>query len=172
MILEERYKGKDKTIFMQNLRGVARRLGIRPEWLLAVMWKESRLEPGALNGSTGASGLIQFMPATASGLGTSAEAIRQMDGSEQLHYVEKYLKPYKGRMDSYEDVYLAVFFPAGLGKADSWILHSSALPASVVAASNPAVDLDDDGQITVAEFRRYCYSGFTDAESAELKKKE
>lgn len=171
MILEEKYQGEDRPGFLAKLKGVAQRLDVRPEWLLAVMWKESRLDPGALNGSTGASGLIQFMPSTAAGLGTTAGAIRAMSGSEQLYYVEKYLKPYKGRMGSYPETYLAVFFPAALGKSDSWALSSSSLPASIVAESNPAVDLDKDGRITVAEFKEYCYTGFTEEEVEALKKK-
>lgn len=44
---------------------------------------------------SGAIGLIQFMPSTAKGLGTSTSALKQMTAVDQLAYVEKYFAPYK-----------------------------------------------------------------------------
>lgn len=171
MLLEEKYKGSDKAAFMAELRNVAGRLGINPDWLMGVMEKESGLDPAAVNRSSGATGLIQFMPATATSLGTSTAALKTMSGKGQLAYVEKYLRPYIGRMRRYEDVYMAVFFPAGLGKADDWVIQASGLSASVVARNNPAIDLNGDLRLTVAEFREYCFKGFSAAQAEALKKK-
>jgi hypothetical protein len=42
-------------------------------------------------------------------MGTTTEAIRRMGRGEQLHLVEKYLTPFRGRLNSLVDVYLAVF---------------------------------------------------------------
>lgn len=171
MLFEEKYKGSDKAAFLVEVNKVAGRLGVNPDWLMGVFWKESGLNPAAVNGSSGATGLLQFMPATATALGTSTAALKTMTGKGQMAFVEKYLRPYIGKMRRYEDVYLAVFFPAAIGKADDYVLQASRLPASLVAGQNPAVDLNKDRQITVAEFREYCFKGFSAFEVETLKKK-
>ena len=171
MLFESSYTGFDKADFLAKVESVSARLGINPDWLMGVMYKESRLNPGAVNGTTGASGLIQFMPDTAASLGTSVAALRTMTGSGQLPYIEKYYRPYMGRMKSFPDLYLATFFPAALGKSDEYVMQTSRLSASLVAGQNPAVDLNGDKQITVAEFKQYCYKGFS-AETVEILKKK
>ena len=42
-------------------------------------------------------------------MGTTTEAIRRMSPVEQLRLVEKYFTPFRGRLNSLADVYLAVF---------------------------------------------------------------
>src|SRR3546814_21044933 len=72
---------------------MAARLGTKPEYLMAVMSFETggSFSPAqANNAGSGATGLIQFMPNTAAGLGTSAAALAQMSPVEQLQYVEPY----------------------------------------------------------------------------------
>ncbi|MCM1168756.1 MAG: transglycosylase SLT domain-containing protein [Bacteroides sp.] len=171
MLLEEKYSGTDKAAFLAEVKNVAGRLAINPDWLMAVMYKESGLAPAAVNRSSGATGLIQFMPSTAAALGTSTAALKTMTGKGQLAYVEKYFRPYIGRLGRYEDVYMAVFFPAALGKADDWTFQSSRLLPGTIAGQNPAVDLNKDQKITVAEFREYCFRGFSAAQVEFLKKK-
>lgn len=171
MLFAERYKGADKEAFIAEVNKVSGRLGVNPDWLMGVFWKESGLNPAAVNGSSGATGLLQIMPTTATALGTSTAALKTMTGKGQMAYVEKYLRPYIGKMRRYEDVYLAVFFPAGLGKADDYVLRTSGLSAGLIAGQNPGVDLNKDRQITVAEFREYCFRGFTASEVETLKKK-
>lgn len=129
----DKYKGTDKEAFGNKLIQVSNNLGINPNWLMAVMWKECRLNPKAVNKNGWASWLIQFMPKTAKWLWTSVEAIRTMSALDQLDYVEKYMKTYASKIHSYEDTYLAVFYPAYLGKADD-----KRLPANVIA-QNPWV---------------------------------
>lgn len=147
------YQGTDVNTFMAGIQVIAERLGIQPEWLLNVMIIESGLNPQAVNGSTGASGLIQFMPATAKNLGTNVENIRLMTAVEQLDYVYEYLKPYRGKMRSWYDVYFAVFYPAAIGKADSWVLQSSSQSAAIIAKYNKGYDRDGNNAITVAEVK-------------------
>lgn len=171
MLFESSYTGFDKADFLAKVESVSARLGINPDWLMGVMYKESRLNPGAVNGTTGASGLIQFMPDTATALGTSVAALRTMTGSGQLLYIEKYYRPYMGRLRSFPDLYLATFFPAALGKSDDYIMQTSRLSANLIAGQNPAVDLNKDKQITVAEFKEYCYKGFSATQVEALKKK-
>lgn len=168
MIFENYIKG-DKKAFIDKLNSVADKLDINPNWLLGVMWKESKLDPSALNKQSGAVGLIQFIPSTAAGLGVSVVELRLMDSVRQLEYVEKYYQPYRSKLKSYPDMYLAIFMPIGLGKPDDWVMEFKGVSAEKIAAWNPAIDLNRDGKITISEFKEYCYTGIPPTEAAVLR---
>ena len=140
-----------KAEFCAKLKEICSKLAINPEWLLAVMYIESRINPKAVNKYTGATGLIQFMPTTANSLGTTTAELLSMNAVGQLDYVYLYLKPYAGKMHSLMDVYFAIFFPAAIGKSPDYVLQTSSLSASKIASQNPAYDINSDGAITVAE---------------------
>ena len=79
------------TAFQQEVSAVAGRLGISEADLYAVMSFETggSFNPGIRNAAgSGATGLIQFMPSTARGLGTTTEALAGMSRVEQMQYVE------------------------------------------------------------------------------------
>lgn len=97
---------------------------------------------------SGAVGLIQFMPATARGLGTSTEALAAMSAVEQLDYVRLYFKPYAGRMRNLADVYMAILYPKAIGKPDDYVLFAR---PSIAYSQNAGLDRDGDGYITKAE---------------------
>lgn len=163
LIFEDKVK-TNQAAFIQKVNDIARSLGINPNWLMAVMYKESKLNPQAQNtkypvGGGYATGLIQFVPDTARQLGTSVESLYQMDNIAQLDYVKSYFRPYAGKMKSYFDTYAAVFFPQAIGKPDDWVFKTSALKASTIARQNPAVDVDGNREITVAEFKKYLEGG-------------
>ena len=145
----------NKDIFLQKVKEISSLLGINPNWLMFVMRWESSLNPAAVNPISGATGLIQFLPYTAKSLGTSTTALKNMSNIDQLDYVYKYYAPYRGKIKSLYDCYLVVFFPAALGKPDSWILQTSSTTPGIIAAQNPALDLNKDGKITVGEFKQY-----------------
>ena len=170
MILEQ-YIPNNKVEFISKVRNISNLLGISPDWLMAVMYKESGLKPTAYNSNGGATGLIQFMPATAVSLGTSTTALKTMSNVQQLDYVYKYFKNYAGRIKSYADLYLITFFPVAVGKPLDWILHTSTLRADIIAKYNKVIDLNKDNQITVAEFAEYALKGFTGSILETLKKK-
>jgi hypothetical protein len=171
MLLFENYIQGDKAKFIDKLQSVSSNLGIDPNWLMAVMWKESTLNPAAVNPKSGASGLIQFMPATATGLGTTTENIRKMDSVAQLDLVKRFYAPYRYALNDYPSLYLATFFPVALGKSDTWVLKSDTISASRVALQNPIIDLNGDQQITVEEFKEYCYKNLSADVINVLKKK-
>jgi len=112
---------------------VAAELKTDPAWLANAIQGESRWNPAARNPSTGATGLIQFMPSTARRLGTTTAAIGRMSRLQQLPLVFAFLKPYIGRMNSQRDVYLAIFYPRFIGKPEA-----TAFPAKV-PAQNPGI---------------------------------
>lgn len=170
-LLFSEYVKENKVEFLAKVEEVSKRLGINPDWLMAVMKKESTLRSTAVNSLTGASGLIQFMPKTAVGLGTSCAALRKMTNVYQLNFVEKYFLPYRGRIKSFPDLYIVTFFPVALGKADDWVMRTGSLAAGTIAAQNPGVNINKDGEITVGEFKEYCFKGFTAIQTNILKKK-
>lgn len=151
MINFDNYIPAPKAEFCTKLQSICDKLHISPEWLLAVMYVESRINPYAVNKYSGATGLIQFMPATAKSLGTTTAELLNMTAVDQLDYVYLYLKPYTGKMHSLMDVYFAIFFPAAIGKPSDYVLQTSKLSASLIASQNPAYDINSDGEITVAE---------------------
>jgi hypothetical protein len=110
--------------FAQKIVDVADRLDVDPFALTNLMYFESGLNPQAVNPRSGATGLIQFMPRTASGLGTSTTSLRSMSAEQQMDWVEAYLagvQRSRGKLKKPRDLMLAVFYPAFIGKA-SWRL--------------------------------------------------
>ncbi len=90
-------------------------------------------------------GLIQFMPSTARSLGTTTTVLKHMSNVQQLDYVLAYLRPYKGRMKRWIDVYLAVFYPKAMGNPNFVIT------SDIVAKQNKIFDLNKDLDISVKE---------------------
>jgi len=135
--------------FEKKVREIAYKLGIDVSWLMLTMDIESGLNSKAVNSTTNATGLIQFLPSTALGLGTSVDELKSMTNVEQLDYVYKYLKDYKGDMRTYQDVYLAVFYPAAIGKPSEFTFPK------VVATYNSAFDLNKDGYLTISELNKW-----------------
>lgn len=149
----------NRAAFATKVQDISRKLGINPDWLMLVMHSESGLNHKIVNPKGGATGLIQFMPATARALGTTTDALRSMSNIEQLDYVYKYYKPYAGKLKSYYDCYLVTFFPAAVGKNDNYILQTKNLPAALIAKQNPAINkFPKDNVITVGEFKKYVQS--------------
>ena len=133
--------------FLQKVNAMAERLGTKPEYLLAVMSFESGLNPKAVNGDSGATGLIQFLPSTARGLGTSTAALKGMSAEQQLQYVEKYFEQYKGKLGTLEGAYTAVL--SGTARPDpTTTLFSSGTAAY---SQNRGLDFNADGRITSGE---------------------
>lgn len=111
--------------FHRHVDVIARRLGASPQDLLDIMHFETggTFDPAQRNlAGSGATGLIQFLPATARGLGTSTEQLARMTPEEQLAYVERYLQPYRGSVRTLQDAYMAVLNPSAIGKPASHVL--------------------------------------------------
>lgn len=154
----------NQSAFQKKVIDIAQKLAINPNWLMSVMWSESGLNPQAYNPNGGATGLIQFMPATASGLGTSTAALMQMTNVQQLDYVLKYFLPYKGKIKNLPDLYLITFYPYAVGKPQSYVLGSEkgADYVQLVAQVNSGIDLNKDGKITKGEFYKWIEQRFPD----------
>jgi len=154
--------------FLAKVDEVAGRLQIEPKYLMAIMKKESGLDPSIQNkkalqlGKPAAVGLIQFMPKTAAQLGTSSEKLRKMSAVDQMDYVEKFYKPYvKPGMDA-GDLYLITFLPWGAGKKASTVLGqrggselgSTGISKDSIYSMNPTFDTSGKGYFTVADVKQ------------------
>ena len=120
--------------------------------LMGVMNSESGINHKAVNKKGNATGLIQFMPNTAKGLGTTIDKLKAMSAVDQLDYVEKYLKRQKqaaGFAENYQlsagELYALVFLPA---RAKRSILTTQ---GEKYYSWNKGLDRNKDGKITKTE---------------------
>lgn len=119
-------------------------------WLMACMAFESggTFRPNVRNAAgSKAVGLIQFMPATATALGTTDTALAAMTAEEQLVWVEKYFRPFAKRIRSLSDMYMAILLPRMIGAPDA----ASLFDHGIAYGQNQGLDLNRDGVVTKAE---------------------
>lgn len=159
LVFEHKLPYKNRAEIVDKIKSVSKNLGINPNWLMAVMNFESGLKTYAQNPYTNATGLIQFMPNTAIHLRTSVNALKQMSFINQLNYVERYYRPFKTKISSFVDLYLATFFPLALGKSDNWVVKSKNISSSLIARQNPVFDkFPKNNEITVGEIKKVLLS--------------
>lgn len=139
------------TEFLDKVKSVAAALNADYIDVLAFMYNESAgtYDPGIVN-SIGATGLIQFMPATATGLGTTTQALAQLSRVDQMDWVLKYFNYFRFTQKvpnpKLQDLYLCVFWPAAIGQADNYVIAPA---GSQVASQNRGL-CGPDGSITCA----------------------
>ena len=133
--------------FAEKAERIADRLGIDPDYLMAIMHFETggTFSPSISHPGSTATGLIQFLRGTARSLGTSVEALAQMTELEQLEYVETYFTPYADRIETLEDAYMAVFWPLAIGRRPQYVLFRE---TSAAYAANRYLDREGKGFIT------------------------
>lgn len=142
---------KVSAVFKDRVRWIADELGFDPNWLMACMAFESAetFRANIRNAAgSGAVGLIQFMPATAKALGTSTAELSNMTPEDQLKYVYKYFEPYKGRIRSIDDMYMAILWPRAVGQPGTYQLF---VRGGVAYRQNAGLDRNKDGVVTKDE---------------------
>lgn len=160
LLFIENVAASERTAFAKRVTAMAGRMGFNPNWLMAVINSETggSFSPAQRNlAGSSATGLIQFMAATAAELGTSTAQLAAMTATAQLDYVERYLAmQLRNRkltaIADYDDLYFLVFYPAAVGKLDSHVIFRS---GTTGYAQNRGVDVDNNGQITVADFKAF-----------------
>lgn len=157
---KERNAALKEPYFMEKVKQVAANLGVSEKDLMGIMNHESGLNPRAVNPMSKAVGLIQFMPKTALGLGTSAEEILKMSATEQMDLVEKYYKKNGVKSgDDIGDLYMLTFMPAARNKPDNFVLGNANggrvfdLSAAAVYRQNKLFDTNNDGIFTVGDVK-------------------
>lgn len=145
-------KYNNYSAFIQKAEIVSNKLGIPLEWLLGIIYVESRFNPKAKNKASTATGLIQFIESTAISLGTTTKELEKMDSLKQLNYVESYfLRGFKsyGKPNHPADLYLMVFYPKFLKEKDDAVLPKGAY------IGNINLDFDKNGYITKGEVKQW-----------------
>jgi hypothetical protein len=145
------------TSFTKGVTDISKKYNIPEDYLYAVMGFETggTFSPSIKNkAGSGATGLIQFMPDTAKGLGTSTDALSKMTRTEQLKYVDKYFEGTLNKGGSLSDVYMSVLFPAAVGKPDNFVLFGKGAMSGYTGRAytqNAGLDLNKDGSVTKEE---------------------
>lgn len=138
--------------FRVKVVSIAKNLSIDPNWMMAVMGFETgyTFSPSARNPGSSATGLIQFLQSTAIGLGTTTSRLARMTAVEQLDYVEGYYQSVAaGRIRNLGDAYLAVLFPPGVGRPDTYVMwQRDSGPYQREYAANSGLDREKKGYIT------------------------
>lgn len=146
--------------FREKVRAISGRLGCSPDDLMScIAWESGRTFSASERNraGSGAVGLIQFMPATAAGLGTSTVALTSMTAIRQLDWVEKYFQPYRGRLGTLADLYMAILWPAGVGRPLEYVLWDKRSRPTTFR-QNAGLDINRDGAITKAECAAKLYA--------------
>lgn len=141
---------KVSPLFKERVWWIADTLGLNPDDLMACMAWESgeSFSPSKKNlAGSGATGLIQFMPSTAKTLGTTTAELAKMTAEDQLNYVYKYFRPFKGKLNNLGDVYMAILWPRGVGQPDHYVVFDS----GTAYRQNAGLDINKDGDVTRAE---------------------
>lgn len=106
---------------MRELVSTARWMGADPDDLTYVIGFETdrTFSPSVRNLQSHAVGLIQF---TWGPGGVTLDELAAMTIVQQFVYVRKYFAPYVGRVGDLERLYLAVFWPEAMGKANDTVI--------------------------------------------------
>jgi len=135
---------KDDPEFTAELNRVAQKFNINANDLLAVMLVETggTLNPAIQNPKSRATGLIQFIPSTARGLGTTTDDLAKMTRAQQMKYVEKYFDNKLPQGATGGQIYAAVFLPAFI-EEDVLTVRGEAY-----YNANVGLDYNNDGKIS------------------------
>lgn len=145
----------DAFAFEGKVREIAAMLAVPPEWLMAVMYSESKFDASVKNyKGSGATGLIQFMPATASEMKVSLQRLERMDPVHQLEYVYLYLQTVRDRygdFNSLTELYLGILYPKAIGQDYCYSLYSHPTKSY---QQNAGLDENQDRHVTVSDIDR------------------
>jgi hypothetical protein len=119
-------------------------------WAMACMALETgrTFSPSIKSPVSSATGLIQFMRKTAAYLGTSTVALAKMSAVQQLDYVQRYFAPHAPRIRSLEDMYMAIIWPAAIGKPIDQVLWPR---GTAQYKANKGLDRNGNGYVTKRE---------------------
>lgn len=146
----------NKLSFEEKIIEISGNLGTLPNWLMFLIdWESASTFSASKPNPFGCVGLIQFCANNSSvdyktigGVNIKLSTLASMSNVEQLDWVYKYLKPYKGDIKSFYDLYFAILCPDMLGKPDN---YSNA----GCSKNNLVFDIHPDKTVTVGEVKQY-----------------
>lgn len=148
---------KVSPTFRERVWWICDTLRLDPDDLMSCMaWESGRTFSASIvnKAGSGATGLIQFMPTTAKALGTTNASLARMTAEDQLNFVYKYFRPFAGRLKSLSDLYMAILWPAAVGKPDDYALFTG----GIAYRQNAGLDANKDGRVTKAECSAKLYA--------------
>lgn len=158
----------DVARFEEKVRDVGKALDVPAEWLMAIMYSESKFDASVSNfKGSGATGLIQWMPISAQEMDITLSQLKNLNHTEQLDYVYRYLQTVReryGDFDSLTELYLAVLFPKALDEDYCFALYAK---PSRAYTQNSGLDENKDGRVTVSDIDRRMKRIFPEAYFAE-----
>ena len=130
--------------------GLLSELGWPRAELDAAIRIESGWNPAAVNPTSHAVGLIQFMPRTLRALGYAGswQDFAKLGAMEQVPWIRKYFSRWRWRVPG--DTYLAIAYPAALGKPDDELV---AMEGSPIWNQNPAWRSPGNGPVNAGSIR-------------------
>ena len=171
-IIEIHGKEKGEQILCK-VADICKEMGFDPNYLMACMAFETGEEfsSSTLNAAgSGAVGLIQFMPSTATDLKTTTDYLKNLDEVSQLDWVKKYFKRQMGsrKITTLTDVYMAILYPSLIGKSDNAVFADRNAEGNSKAArlsrlrytQNRGLDKNNNGIITKVEISGKILSKF------------
>jgi hypothetical protein len=152
-------KSNDSALLKRvaDIANFAEARGIAAEDFLAFSLLETAgtLNPRIQNPHTKATGLCQFMPATARRHGTTVDKLKAMSSVEQLQFCDRYFRGAKlfrktGGRPKLDELYTAIAAPSAVGKHGNTIVYHGS--SAAYRANYKAWDVDRDGHIRKWEF--------------------
>jgi hypothetical protein len=139
--------------FKARVLWISETLKLDPHDLMACMAFESgrSFSASKKNPHSSATGLIQFMEATARDLGTTTARLAAMTAEDQLNFVYKYFEQKikaHGPLSSVEDIYMAILWPKAIGEDEDYPLWVAGTSAYAV---NRGLDTNKDSKVTKGE---------------------
>jgi hypothetical protein len=153
-------------VISQNLyplaQALAEKMGMRARDIIVTFAHESGYGKKAKEGgfsqlaesNSGCNGLWQVCGGRRKELGITKQQVFDMTPEESVHWFGKYIelimkeRRLSKAPDNLDDLYLAVFAPAAIGKSDSFAVYVKGTKAY---AANPGADIIKDGKITRGE---------------------
>lgn len=154
------WSAKVSPTLRERVRLTGKDFGFDPNWLMACMAFETgrTFSPSKKNPQSSATGLIQFMEATAKSMGTTTAALAKMTAETQFDFVWLYFRDRireRGPIRNLGDCYMAILNPVAMGKPDSFRMW---LKGAAAYRVNAGLDVDRDGSITRAEATSKVYA--------------
>lgn len=159
LIYEQYVPAAYRVPFIAKVKDIASKLGMNPNWLMAIMyWESAHTFSPSITNNLGYTGLIQFGSSAAKDLGVTTAQLRSMTAVQQLDYVYLYYKLWFKRLgitaaDSYVSTYLITIFPAAVNKPLTFVIQAGSITALKFAVNNPAFDINKDKQVTIEEIQ-------------------
>lgn len=162
LVYEKNVPSSYRNQFVAKVIDVSKKIGINPNWLMAIIaWESAYSFSASKKNPIGCTGLIQFCPdrkgvsyKTINGKRYYLSDLAKMSAVQQLDVVYEYFKPYTNKLKSYTDTYFAVFFPLAIGKPDDFVLQGAGLSALAIYEDNPGFRIQKDGKIRVWEVKQ------------------